>query len=211
MSGLTGNIPLNTAPRSEAPSAPQLNSLEEPVSETIVSARQKRDLLNVLAKLKVLLLFWQPVENRLKEVRDWDLWGPLLICLLLAVTLSLGSENDRSNTASLVFGIVFLVIWVGAAVVTVSAQLLGSQVSFFQSVCLLGYCVFPLTAAALLSSLLSFLPAFIELVLAAVGFSWSVAASLKFVTHLVPENKRILAAYPIFLFFLFLGWFIVVV
>ncbi len=43
----------------------------------------------------------------------------------------------------------FVIIWTGAAVVTFNAQVLGGHISFFQSVCILGYCVFPLTLAAL--------------------------------------------------------------
>jgi protein YIPF6 len=78
------------------------------------------------------------------ELRDWDLWGPLFICMSLAVLLSLKAHDE----ASLVFSVIFVIMWVGAAVVTVNGQLLGGCLSFFQSVCLLGYCVFPILLAA---------------------------------------------------------------
>jgi protein YIPF6 len=78
------------------------------------------------------------------ELRDWDLWGPLFICMSLAVLLSLKAHDE----ASLVFSVIFVIMWVGAAVVTVNGQLLGGRLSFFQSVCLLGYCVFPILLAA---------------------------------------------------------------
>jgi hypothetical protein len=62
----------------------------------------------------------------MEELRDWDLWGPLLFCLLLALTLSISSTGGNGeDTASLVFGIVFVVVWFGAAVVTLNALLLG--------------------------------------------------------------------------------------
>lgn len=77
-----------------------------------------------------------------------DLWGPLLIGLLLSTILSLTAPGD---SASLVFATVFVIVWLGAAVVTVNAQLLGGTISFFQSLCILGYCVFPLTLAAFAS------------------------------------------------------------
>ena len=80
-----------------------------------------------------------------------DLWGPLLVCLLLSTVLSMTAPGDSS---SLVFATVFVIVWLGAAVVTVNAQLLGGTISFFQSVCILGYCVFPLTLAALVSLIL---------------------------------------------------------
>ena len=68
------------------------------------------------------------------------------MCLLLSVTLSLTAPGE---SASLVFAAVFVIVWFGAAVVTVNAQLLGGTISFFQSVCILGYCVFPLTISAI--------------------------------------------------------------
>lgn len=80
-----------------------------------------------------------------------DLWGPLLIGLLLSSILSITAPGD---SASLVFATVFVIVWLGAAVVTVNAQLLGGTISFFQSLCILGYCVFPLTLAAFTSLLL---------------------------------------------------------
>jgi len=45
---------------------------------------------------------------------------------------------------------VFVVVWAGAAIVTLNAQLLGGRISFFQSVCVLGYSIFPLNVGALL-------------------------------------------------------------
>ena len=75
-----------------------------------------------------------------------DLWGPLLVCLILSTILSITAPGD---TGTLVFAAVFVIVWVGAAIVTLNAQLLGGTISFFQSVCILGYCVFPLTLSAL--------------------------------------------------------------
>lgn len=65
---------------------------------------------------------------------------------MLSSILSLTAPGD---SASLVFAAVFVIVWVGAAAVTLNAQLLGGTISFFQSVCILGYCVFPLTLSAL--------------------------------------------------------------
>ena len=61
--------------------------------------------------------------------------------------MTLGFKANQQN-ASIVFAAVFVVIWCGAAAVTLNAQLLGGNISFFQSVCILGYCVFPLTLSA---------------------------------------------------------------
>ncbi len=83
-----------------------------------------------------------------------DLWGPLLVCLLLSTILSITAPGD---TASLVFAAVFVIVWFGAVAVTVNAQLLGGTISFFQSVCILGYCVFPLTLSAFACLIMSFI------------------------------------------------------
>jgi len=76
-----------------------------------------------------------------------------LVCLLLSTILSITAP---SSSSSLVFAAVFVIVWCGAAIVTVNAQLLGGSISFFQSVCILGYCVFPLTLSALVCLVISF-------------------------------------------------------
>lgn len=83
-----------------------------------------------------------------------DLWGPLLVCLLLSTILSVTAPGD---SGSLVFAAVFVIVWAGAAAVTLNTQLLGGNVSFFQSVCILGYCVFPLTLSSLGCLIMSFI------------------------------------------------------
>jgi hypothetical protein len=72
-------------------------TLDEPVSETIL-----RDLRQVADKLKVVLLpLGQASQDSvLLKLREWDLWGPLLVCLLLSSVLSVTAPGD---TASLVF------------------------------------------------------------------------------------------------------------
>ena len=133
-----------------------LNTLDEPVSQTIA-----RDCQEIGIRLRAVLL---PYSHD-KDLRNWDLWGlsfifscvckktnkktkqkqkhkgPLIFCLLLACTMSFGSSEEDS---ALVFTAVFVIVWCGAAVVTANTALLGGKISFFQSVCVLGYCIFPL-------------------------------------------------------------------
>ena len=92
---------------------------------TIVRSTQMRDVNNVWVKLKYALLPQQAGEQA-KQLRDWDLWGPLFFCLLLAFTLSLSSSDHSEESSTVAFGLVFSVVWVGAAVITFNAQLLGS-------------------------------------------------------------------------------------
>lgn len=81
----------------------------------------------------------------INSLKDWDLWGPLFLCLALSVLLSFEATPSQAST---VFASIFVVVWVGAAIVTVNAQLLGGTISFFQSVCVLGYCIFPMVISA---------------------------------------------------------------
>ena len=65
-----------------------ITTLDEPVLETIM-----RDLRQVYAKLRIVLL---PIgrdssQSILQKLREWDLWGPLLVCLMLSSILRLVS------------------------------------------------------------------------------------------------------------------------
>lgn len=128
--------------------AADLDTLSEPVLTTI-----GRDLRMVARKLRVVLLpttgaggevppLGSPAAGAdggagatptgseaaaagtLRVLREWDLWGPLLLCLVLSIILSI---NAPSGQASLVFASVFVTVWAGAAVVTVNAKLLGGN------------------------------------------------------------------------------------
>jgi hypothetical protein len=57
--------------------------------------------------------------------------------------LGLGVQTNGKS-----FGMLFLIMWGGSFVVTINTKLLGGHISFFQCVCVLGYCVFPIVLAA---------------------------------------------------------------
>lgn len=57
-------------------------------------------------------------------LRDWDLWGPLIFCLLLSVLLSFSARPEQKDA---VFSGVFAMIWLGEAVVTLQIRLLGGS------------------------------------------------------------------------------------
>ena len=46
----------------------------------------------------------------------------------------------------------FIVLGVGAVILTLNILLLGGTIVFFQSLCLLGYCLFPIVLAAFIVS-----------------------------------------------------------
>ncbi|KAJ1913031.1 hypothetical protein IWQ60_009390 [Tieghemiomyces parasiticus] len=172
------------------------NTLDEPVLTTIL-----RDLTNIWAKLSQVLL----PRQRDHALRDWDLWGPLVLCLSLAIIMSLQAPNQQSAA---VFTGVFVIVWVGAAVVTLNSKLLGGKISFFQSVCVLGYCVFPLNVAGLVTLFVKIL--LVRVILAVVAVLWATYAAVGFLADAHLPNRRLLALYPIYLFFFVIGWIILI-
>jgi hypothetical protein len=62
--------------------------------------------------------------NMSEGLRDWDLWGPLIFCLLLSLFLCIRADEKQKD---LVFSGVFAMAWVGEAVVTMQIKLLGGN------------------------------------------------------------------------------------
>jgi hypothetical protein len=122
------------------------------------------------------------------------------------------SISAPPGQTALVFAAVFVIVWLGAAIVTLNAQLLGGTMycppppthththnyhyhhplrakpvrlrltvplhvprSFFQSVCVLGYCVFPLNIAAFVCLVMKPVvnSMLLRLILVGVGFAGS--------------------------------------
>lgn len=63
-------------------------------------------------------------NNMTPGLRDWDLWGPLIFCLLLSLLLSFNAGADQKNE---VFSGVFAMVWIGEAAVTLQIKLLGGN------------------------------------------------------------------------------------
>ncbi|KAI8597657.1 Yip1 domain-containing protein [Dissophora ornata] len=173
-----------------------IDTLDEPVSETLL-----RDLRNVGAKLQQVLY----PKGRKDILKDWDLWGPLLMCLTLSIVLSMRAQPDQKIT---VFTWIFIIVWLGSAVVTVNAKLLGGRVSFFQSVCVIGYCLFPLVLVSVVSIFVRSI--YIRLPLSGIAFAWASWASLGFLSDSNLANRRALGVYPLFLFYFIIAWMILI-
>ncbi|KAK2791228.1 hypothetical protein FQN53_006067 [Emmonsiellopsis sp. PD_33] len=135
-------------------------------------------------------------------LRDWDLWGPLIFCLLLSMFLSIRAQGEQ---ASLVFSGVFCIVWIGEAVVTAQIKLLGGNISFFQSVCIIGYTLFPLVIAAMLSAV--GLPTIARIPVYLVLIAWSLAAGVSILGGSgVVKNRVGIAVYPLFVFYIAIGY-----
>jgi protein YIPF6 len=221
---------INTIEQHEQELFSPFSTLDEPVIDTIM-----RDVHAVATKLKVVMkpldrstvlltsasyavLSQTPAPEEpeltdndrmvLKELKDWDLWGPLVLCLTLSVILSFKAPP---NQASLVFAAVFCAIWVGSTIVTINAQLLGSTISFFQSLCVLGYSIFPLTLSAFI---VGFLRLFfntwllIDCIIIFIGYVWAIRTSSVFMSLYIKSERRFLALYPVIFFYMFMSWMI---
>ncbi|CAL4060288.1 unnamed protein product [Meganyctiphanes norvegica] len=181
------------------------NTLDEPIVTTIM-----RDLRAVGSK------FWHVLYPKEKKalLKEWDLWGPLILCTFIAMMVQGHARADDHNDGGPEFAEVFVIVWVGAALVTVNTKLLGGTISFFQSVCVLGYCLMPSGIALLICRLiLLFNPSnilfILRLIVTIIGFAWSGFAAMVFLGDSQPINRKALAVYPIFLFYFVISWLII--
>ncbi|TEB25179.1 Yip1-domain-containing protein, partial [Coprinellus micaceus] len=189
-----------------------VDTLDEPVTTTIA-----RDLFSIYTKLIQVLY---PRRSAGREVlRDWDLWGPLILCLTLGIMLSVNAPPSQSLG---VFTSVIVICSLGALIVTVQAKLLGGRVSFFQGLCVLGYCIAPLNIAALISCFVHII--YVRAPIALLAWAWCIwgaypqelmrffsLASVNFLDGTKIEQQRILlAVYPLLLFYFILAWMILI-
>lgn len=170
------------------------STLDESVWETL-----KRDLVRVGRNLKQVLLPAAAQDETHQTLRDWDLWGPLVFVLVLSSALCIGASHP-----STVFAVVFVIVSMGAVVLTANVQLLGGHIIFFQSLCVLGYCLFPLSLAAIASIFLHNKVA--RMVVVAGAVFWAASAALPFIGSSVPDTRRVLAVYPLLLLYTCLAW-----
>lgn len=173
------------------------NTLDEPVLQTL-----KRDALTIGRNLRAVLV---PVGwdfsggGNAAALQNWDLWGPLIFMLALAITLSVG-EKEPSE----VFALVFTEVAVGSMVLTANVVLLGGSIVFFQSLCLMGYCLFPVCLAAVVCVFVRLMWARTLALVAALA--WASAAAVPFVGRSVRKERRALAVYPVLLMYVSIGW-----
>ncbi|KYN16649.1 Protein YIPF6 [Trachymyrmex cornetzi] len=200
-----GEMTVGTKQRSTL-GEPEFNTLDEPIKDTIL-----RDVRAVGKKFFHVLY---PKEKK-SLLKEWDLWGPLILCTFMAMILQ-GSTDiaDSSNDGGPEFAEVFVIVWIGSMVVTLNSKLLGGNISFFQSVCVLGYCLLPTAIALILCRIIlivqqSSLLFTLRLVISMIGFLWATYASMAFLGDSQPTGRKALAVYPIFLFYFVISWLVI--
>ena len=181
---------------------PSYSTLEEPITETVF-----RDLKAVAVKFQHVII---PVEKK-SLLSDWDLWGPLILCTFMAFVLENSEEIDKGPA----FAEFFVLTWLGSIIVTVNIKLLGGKISFFQSACVIGYCLFPLALGLSICKILlmvfdgeSMLVFILRSIVALISFLWSSYSSMQFLGDSTPAKRKAMAAYPMFLFYFVIAWMV---
>ncbi|MQL95498.1 hypothetical protein Taro_028161 [Colocasia esculenta] len=179
---------------------PPPNTLTEPVWDTV-----KRDLSRIVSNLK-LVVFPNPFrEDPGKALRDWDLWGPFFFIIFLGLTLSWSASVKKSE----VFAVAFAVLAAGAIILTLNVLLLGGHIIFFQSLSLLGYCLFPLDVGAMICMIKS--NVIIKIIVVTITLVWSSWAAYPFMSAAVGPRRKALALYPVFLMYISVGFLIIAI
>ncbi|KAM7508420.1 hypothetical protein LguiA_018873 [Lonicera macranthoides] len=205
----SSHVPAAPAPPPPPPSSgghvatgfgPAPNTLTEPVWDTV-----KRDLSRIVSNLK-LVVFPNPFrEDPGKALRDWDLWGPFFFIVFLGLTLSWSASVKKSE----VFAVAFALLAAGAIILTLNVLLLGGHIIFFQSLSLLGYCLFPLDVGALVCMLKD--NVIVKVVVVCVTLAWSSWAAYPFMSTAVNPRRKALALYPVLLMYVSVGFLIIAI
>ena len=144
-----------------------LYTLDESILDTF-----KREFRSIFQKSKIALF---PMSSSNTKLLDWDFWGPLLLCLTLGLVLSWQKSVENSGT---VFIMVFAIVWVGGFIVSLNSQFLGINLSLYQCICILGYCMLAIVLASIINLLLGFLPTIFHICTSLTGACYSTFSKL---------------------------------
>ncbi|KAK9753895.1 Yip1 domain [Popillia japonica] len=200
-----GEMSIPSTSKSTKPGEPDFNTLDEPIRETIL-----RDVKTVGVKFTYVLF---PKEKK-TLLKEWDLWGPLVLCTFMAMILQGSADSNGDNDGGPEFAEVFVIVWIGSMIVTLNSKLLGGNISFFQSVCVLGYCLLPVALSLIICRIILLaeqtnLWFFLRFGISMTGFVWATYASMIFLGDTQKPGRKALAVYPIFLFYFIMSWLVI--
>ena len=115
------------------------------------------------------------------------------------------SSKQKSN----VMVTVFAIFWIGSFLIYLNANLLDSKIKLFPIICLLGYCLFPLSLAAFILALTNFYDIFKFIIVGIMCF-WSLFCVEEYIKSVCEKEQKFLLFYPAALMFIFISWFIFV-
>ena len=81
---------------------------------------------------------------------------------------------------------IFIIMWIGAMIITMNSSLLGGKLTLMQCICLLGYCTFPSVVASLFNRVfLKFMPSIGKLIIVFISFVWSTKGKLNIIIFIL--------------------------
>ena len=173
------------------------NTLNESILTTI-----NRNLYLIYTKIKYVVNPFISKDKKKYHIRQWDLWGPLLLNLILACTLSFNTKEKSQMTT-----LIFIIFWLGGVILYLNANFLGVKASIFQMFCLLGYCLFPLNLCAIIITIINFND-ILRLIIVMIFLFWSIYSSSDYLKAISTQGQRYLVLYPCILFYLYISWFV---
>ncbi|KAF3331999.1 Protein YIPF6 [Carex littledalei] len=104
---------------------------------------------------------------------------------------------------------VFAVLAAGAVILNLNVLLLGGHIIIFQSLSLLGYCLFPLDIGTVICMLKD--NVILKIVVVGITLAWSSWAAYPFMSVAVNPRRKALALYPVFLMYISVGFLIIAI
>ncbi|KAH0570895.1 Yip1 protein [Spironucleus salmonicida] len=182
-----------------------LNTINETVAQTLW-----RDL-----KL-ILIRTWQVVwvfnrSSNLEVYEQYDLFGPFFYGLIFSISLELAATISNMTVVCM------SVIFIGSLIVALNIAVLGGKVSILGTICLIGYCIAPLSFAALIVFILTLFQGLkaqwymglIVACLAAFTAVWGLFAAWGFFRNVIIPGKQFQSVYPVLFLFAVLAMFLV--
>ena len=114
-----------------------------------------------------------------------------------------GGGTDHSQKYTLMKEAKYLTVFI------ISSKFQGGHIIFFQSLSLLGYCLFPLDVGALICMLKD--NVIVKVVVVCVTLAWSSWAAYPFMSSAVSPRRKALALYPVFLMYEAVGFLIIAI
>jgi len=168
------------------------HTLDEPIITTI-----RRDVQSMGQKLLFALM---PNSSKNLLMTDWDWWAHLLFSTYIGIMLQ-GQDGSGNQ-----FTQVFVLTWIGTAIITYNFAFSTANISAFQCVSVLGYCLGPLAIAVTIFKMIHLLQisnsvVFIYIILSAGAAAWSSMSSTKILGATIDMEKKIMLLGPIMIFY----------
>ena len=147
------------------------------------------------------------MEDKKRELRDWDLWGPLIFSMVISIFISMSSSAEKDDDA--VFGTVYLTLFGGAALVGLNTYLVSQFSSTFLMMSIMGYCLFPFVLASAIGFFFRRIIGFIGMsIICAGAYLWAVVSARAFFGDQVKQERRNMVVYPVALYYLFFAFYV---